>query len=275
MDPEVLRHDMVDGLEHALGRPLPEPIGVAMREVPRRAFVETPYDNRPSRVDGTIALAPGTVARLLTALDPRPDAEEEVLVVGAGVGYTAAVLAEILDGHRVHAVDISRGMVHTARSNLDEAGYGEVLVDCREGSNGLPEYAPFDRVLVEAGVVEPPAALLDQLADDGRLVFPRGNADQTIVAVTPEADAADGYRVVDERGPVRFAPLLVEGEQPGVTRNRTVREDRERAERSRKRAAGWEHEWLDWEERLSGRERGTDASDRSSDRHSDPDDWRA
>lgn len=271
MDPEVLRDDMVDGLEHTLGRPLPEPIALAMREVPRRVFVDTPYDNRPSRVDGTIALAPGTIARLLTALDPRPDTDEEALVVGAGVGYTPAVLADILGGHRVHAVDISRKMVHTARSNLDEAGYGKVLVDCREGSNGLPEYAPFDRILVEAGVVEPPTALLDQLADGGRLVFPRGNTDQTLVAVTPDEDAADGYRVVDERGPVRFAPLLVEGEQPGVTRNRTIREDRERAERSQAKSPGWEHEWLDWDERLSGRDRGSNARDHYSD-PSDPSD---
>ena len=274
MDPDVLRDDMVDGLEHALGRPLPEPLGVAMRSVPRRAFVESPYDNRPSNVDGTVALAPRTVARLLTALDPRPDDDEEVLVVGAGVGYTAALLADIVGGHRVHAVDISRSMVYRARSNLDEAGYGEVLVDCREGSNGLPEYAPFDRILVEAGVVEPPETLLDQLAPDGRLVFPKGNTEQTLVAVTPDEDAADGdgadehaaqgdaahsYRIVDKRGPVRFAPLLVDGEQPGVVRNRTVREDIEHAERGSQ--PGWEHEWLDWDERLSGRERGTEAPD--------------
>jgi len=260
MDPEVLRDDMVDGLEHALGRPLSEPLGVAMRTVPRRVFVEAPYDNRPLRVDGTVALAPGTVARLLTALDPRPDDDEEVLFVGAGVGYTAGLLAEIVGGQRVHAVDIDRGMVYRARSNLEEAGYSEVLVDRREGSEGLPGYAPFDRILVEAGVVEPPRALLDQLADDGRLVFPKGNTEQTLVAVTPERDAHEEYQIVDKRGPVRFAPLLVDGEQPGVIRNRTVREDREHAERSQK--PGWEHEWLDWDERLDGRERSNDAPNR-------------
>lgn len=259
MDPAVLRDDMVDGLEHSLGRPLPEGVGAAMRTVPRREFVEdAPYDNRPSRSDGAIALAPGTVARLLTALDARGG--DDVLVVGVGVGYTAAVLAEMVDGRRVHALDISRKQVYRARSNLEAAGYGEVLVNCREGSDGLPEYAPYDRILVEAAVVEPPRALLEQLADGGRLVFPKGNTDQTLVAVTPDDDAPDGYRRVDERGPVRFAPLLVDGEQPGVTRNRTRREDREHAERGA--SPGWEHEWLDWDERLSGRERRSGA-DRS------------
>jgi len=256
MDPAVLRGDMVDGLEHTLGRPLPEGIGVSMRTVPRREFVDDgPYDNRPSTVDGTVALAPGTVARLMAALDPREG--DDALVVGAGVGYTAAVLAEMLGGRHVHALDISRSQVYRARSNLDAAGYEAVLVDCREGSSGLPEYAPYDRILVEAAVVEPPRALLNQLAADGRLIFPQGNTDQTLVAVTGDEDEPDGYRRVDEHGPVQFAPLLVEGEQPGVTRNRTHREDRERAERGA--SPGWEHEWLDWDKRLSSRERSTDA----------------
>ena len=252
MDPAVLREDMVDGLEHSLGRPLPEGIGVAMRDVPRHEFVdEAPYDNRPSYVDGTVVLAPATVSRLLTALDPRGG--NDVLVVGAGVGYTAGVLAELVGPRHVHAVDISRSMVYEARSNLEAAGYEATLVDCRDGAQGLPEYAPFDRILVEAAVVEPPARLLDQLAPDGRLAFPRGSTDQTLAAVEP-TEESPGYRVVDERGPVRFAPLLVDGEQPGVTRNRTVREDREFAQQGYFAKHGWEHEWVDWEDRLSGRE---------------------
>lgn len=252
MDPAVLREDMVDGLEHTLGRPLPEGIGVAMREVPRHEFVEeSPYDNRPSRVDGTVVLAPATVARLLTALDPREG--DDVLIVGAGVGYTAAVLAELVGARHVHAVDISRSVVYQARQNLEVAGYGATLVDCRDGADGLPGYAPFDRILVEAAAVEPPANLLDQVDAGGRLVLPRGSTDQTLVAVEPD-DSGSGYRVVDERGPVRFAPLLVDGEQPGVTRNRTVREDREFAEQGYFAKHGWEHEWVDWDERLSGRE---------------------
>lgn len=255
MDPAVLRDDMVDGLEHALGRPLPEAVGVAMRTVPRHEFVaESPYDNRPTRVEGTTALAPKLVARLLTALDPRE--ADQTLVVGAGVGYTAAVLAEVVGPRRVHAVDISRRMVHRARDNLAAAGYDAVLVDCRDGAEGFPEYAPFDRVLVEAAAVEPPGALLDQLVPDGRLVMPRGHTDQTLVAVEPARDEPAGYRVVDDRGPVRFKPLLVDGEQVGgVTRNRTEREDREFAEQGWFAPQGWEHEWVDWDERLSGRER--------------------
>jgi len=269
MDPAVLREDMVDGLEHALGG-LPEPLGTAMRTVPRHEFVpERPYDNRDAEHAGTRVLAPRTVARLLAALDPEPG--DTTLVVGAGVGYTAAVVAELVGARRVHALDIARQVVLDARRNLERAGYGAVLVDCRDGADGLPEYAPFDRILVEAAAIEPPRRLLDQVAPGGRLVMPKGGPEQTLVAVRPERETdgeaaspdgpADGrhrgadYEVIEEFGPVGFAPMLVDGEQAGrQPRNRTEREDREFAEQGYFAKKGWEYEWIDWDERLdSGR----------------------
>jgi protein-L-isoaspartate(D-aspartate) O-methyltransferase len=146
---------------------------------------------------------------------------------------------------QVHAVEIDRGLVYEARENLATADQSGVLVDRGDGAEGLPDYAPFDRILVEAAAVEVPAALRRQLASGGRVVFPRGNGpDQRLVAV----DAA-GETVADG-GPVGFAPLLVEGEQRGaVERNRTHREDRERAARAAESRAGWEQEWIDWERR--------------------------
>jgi len=250
MDPAVLREDMVDGVDHALGG-LDEPLMAAMRTVPRHAFVEDrPYDNRGGEHAGTDVLAPRTVARLLDALDA--DDGDDVLVVGAGVGYTAAMLAELVGERRVHAVDIARRVVLDARRNLRRAGYEGVLVDCRDGADGLPEYAPFDRVLVEAAAVRPPRALLDQLTPDGRLVMPLGAPDQTLVAVETD-DSTDGYAVVEAFGSTTLAPLLVDGEQAGgVTRNRTEREDREFAEQGYFAPTGWEHEWIDWDDRLDG-----------------------
>ncbi|MFB6081141.1 MAG: protein-L-isoaspartate O-methyltransferase [Haloferacaceae archaeon] len=250
MDPAVLRDDMVDGLEYALDG-VDERVAAAMRTVPRRPFVEEgTYDDRASThaATGTRVLAPTTVARLLDALGP--GADDEVLVVGAGVGYTAAVLAEIVGPTRVHAVDIVRRAVLAARRNLDRAGYGAVLVDCRDGADGLPEYAPFDRVLVEAAAVTPPRRLLDQVADGGRLVLPLGGPDQTLTAVAPDGRT---HRVLAEHGAVGFDPLLVDGEQAGApTRNRTEREDREFAAQGYFAPTGWEYEWVDWDERLDG-----------------------
>jgi protein-L-isoaspartate(D-aspartate) O-methyltransferase len=247
MDPAVVREDMVDGLEHASKACVESPsVSTALRAVPREPFVpeeRAAYEDRAHEAHGTRVLAPSTVGRLLEALAADPD--DTVLVVGAGVGYTAAALAEIVGPTNVHAIDITRRLVYAARDNLGEAGYEGVLVDCQDGAAGLPEYAPFDRILLEAAAVEPPAALLDQLAPDGRLVFPRGLGTQRLVAVEHDADEVT---IAAEFDRVQFQPLLVEGEQPdAVERNRTVREDRERAARSARSQTGWEHEWIEWD----------------------------
>jgi protein-L-isoaspartate(D-aspartate) O-methyltransferase len=249
MDTAALREDMVDGLEQSID--VDESVSLAMRTVPRHAFVDDqPYDNRTAEYEGTTVLAPSLAARMLSALDAGDD--DDVLVVGAGVGYTAAVLAELVDDTRIHAVDIDRRLVYAARSNLEAAGYGGVLVDCCDGAGGLPAYAPFDRILVEAAAISPPRRLVSQLADGGRLVMPMGGPEQTLVVVDVAGD------VVEKRGPVAFRPLLVDGEQGGgPVRNRTEREDAEHASDDSGYFAptGWEHEWIDWDERLSGRRR--------------------
>jgi protein-L-isoaspartate(D-aspartate) O-methyltransferase len=243
MEPAVLRDDMVDSLEHeSKGCVHSERVSVAMRAVPRHAFVADErgaYADRPFEHLGTRVLSPSTVGRLLEALDAREG--DSVLVVGAGVGYTAAVLAEVAGARNVHAVDITRRLVIEARGNLADAGYDGVLVDRRNGADGLPEYAPYDRILLEAAAVSPPSALVDQLADDGRLVMPHGAGEQTLVAVE------DG-EIAERLGGVAFQPMLVEGEQADtVERNRTRREDREFARRQAEGRTGWEQDWIDWD----------------------------
>ena len=246
MDIAVVRDDMVDGLEQAID--LDDGVAHAMRTVPRHEFVEErPYDNRSSEHEGTRVLAPKLAARLLDAI--AVDGDEEVLVVGAGVGYTAAVLAELVGSRRVHAIDIVRPVVYDARRNLARAGYDGVLVDCRDGAEGLPEYAPYDRILVEAGAVRPPRRLLRQLTPDGRLVMPLGGGGTAQRLVAVEDDGGDG-EVVAEFGPVAFRPLLIDGEQRRSPRNRTEREDAEFARQGYFAPTGWEQEWIDWDEHL-------------------------
>lgn len=246
MDPAVLREDMVDSLESEAKDVLEnEAVAVAMRDVPRHEFVDeerAAYEDREHEALGTRVLAPSTAARLLQALSL--DDGQSVLIVGAGVGYTAAVAAELVGDTNVHAVDIARPLVYEARGNLAAAGYDGVLVDCRDGADGLPEYAPFDRILLEAAAVDPPRALLEQLTDDGKLVLPRGSQSQRLEVVS-----ADGER--EPREAVAFDPLLVEGEQSGaVERNRTMREDRERAQRRAESRRGWEQDWIEWDDAI-------------------------
>ncbi len=243
MEPAVLRDDMVDSLEHeSKGCVESTSVSVAMRAVPRHEFVEDErgaYADRAFERLGTRVLAPSTVGRLLEALDVRPD--DSVLVVGAGVGYTAAAVAEIVSEHNVQAVDITRRLVYEARENLASAGYEGVLVDCRDGADGFPEYAPYDRILLEAAAVRPPRALLDQLSEQGRLVMPLGAHEQTLSVV-------EGDGTVRDFGSCAFSPMLVEGEQADtVERNRTRREDREYAQRDARRRKGWELDWIDWD----------------------------
>ena len=244
MDRSVLRDDMVDSLEHeSKGCLQSDAISVAMRSVPRHVFLtddQSAYADRPFERYGTRVLAPSTVARLLEAL--RAEDGDSVLIVGAGVGYTAAVLAEIVGGRKVHAIDITRRVVYAARDHLEAAGYDEVLVDCRDGVSGFPEYAPYDRILLEAAAVRPPQALLDQLTENGRLVMPLGAQTQSLATV-------DASGTVERLGGCAFRPMLVDGEQAGtLERNRTHREDREFAQRDAQRRRGWELEWIDWEQ---------------------------
>jgi protein-L-isoaspartate(D-aspartate) O-methyltransferase len=244
MDSAVLRDDMVDSLEHeSKGWLSSEAVSIAMRTVPRQEFLDddrSAYADRSFERLGSRVLAPSTVARLVEALDPRDG--DDVLIVGAGVGYTAAVLAEIVGECHVHAIDLTRRLVLDARGNLASAGYDGVFVDRRDGANGWPAYAPYDRVLVEAAAIEPPTALLDQLADGGRLVMPVGANEQSLLAY-------EGDEVAERLGPVAFGPMLVEGEQADtVERNRTHREDREYAMRDSYGRRGWEQDWIDWDD---------------------------
>ncbi|ELZ43855.1 protein-L-isoaspartate(D-aspartate) O-methyltransferase [Halorubrum californiense DSM 19288] len=258
MDDASLRADMIEGLEHQIGEPIEPPVLTALQRVPRDPFV----DDLPRTADGDDphSLALPTLVRLLTALDAEEG--DSVLIVGAGVGYSVATLAEITGARHVHAIDIDRSAVVAARSNLDAAGYGAVLVDRADGADGLPAYAPYDRILLETAVVEPPRPLREQLASGGRIVYPRGAGVQTVAAIEPTAEAntdavdadddpaPEGFATVETHGPARLQPMLVDGEQPGAERNRTRREEAERAERGRQRRHGWEQDWIDWDDRL-------------------------
>jgi len=136
------------------------------------------------------------------ALDVSP--RDKVLEVGTGSGYQAAILS--LLARRVYTVDRHRRLVREASEVFREQDLTNITVMTADGSFGLPEQAPFDRIIVTAAAEDPPGPLLAQLKIGGIMVVPVGQSDavQHLIKVT----RIEGGFDYDELRPVRFVPLL-------------------------------------------------------------------
>ena len=154
-----------------------------MRAVPRHLFVpeaplEQAYGPEPVvtfRDEDGVAISsasgPGVVAAMLEQLGARPG--DRVLEIGAGTGYNAACLAELVGpSGQVTTVDIGADIVAGARRALAAAGYDQVRAVCGDGANGVRDGAPYDRIIVTAGAWDVPPSWREQLAPGGRLVVP-------------------------------------------------------------------------------------------------------
>jgi protein-L-isoaspartate(D-aspartate) O-methyltransferase len=181
----------------------------AMRRVPRECFVRanlagSAYVDRPLPIEADQTISqPYIVALMIEALALHPD--DRVLEVGTGSGYAAAVLGEI--ARNVYTIERHAVLAAQATDRLARLGYDHVHVRHGDGTQGWPEHAPYDAILVSAGGPHVPPALLDQLAPGGRLVIPidtpPSGQDLRVIRRT-------GEREYDERslGPVRFVPLV-------------------------------------------------------------------
>ena len=173
-----------------------------------RANVSSPEDARNAYGDYPLPIGEGQtisqpyiVAAMVEALAPRP--EDRVLEVGAGTGYQAAILGELVA--EVWTVERHLELAEKARQVLAELGYSNVHVVQGDGSVGLPEQAPFDRILVAAAAPRIPDALVAQLAEGGRLVIPVGTRFEQQVQVVRKLG---GETTITAHDPCRFVPLV-------------------------------------------------------------------
>ncbi len=180
----------------------------AMEKVDRGPFVkglfaERAYEDMPLPIAcGQTISQPSVVGLMTQALKVTP--RDKVLEVGTGSGYQAAILAHL--ARRVYTVDRYKRLVNEARAIFDAQDITNITVFTADGSHGLPDQAPFDRILVTAAAEDPPGPLLAQLKIGGIMVVPVGQSDavQSLIRVTR---SETGYEY-DELRPVRFVPLL-------------------------------------------------------------------
>lgn len=182
----------------------------AMEQVPRHLFIpearrDEAYRDSPVRIgEGQTISAPHMVAMMLDALDLQPG--QKVLEVGTGRGYHAACTWEMVapDG-RVHTIERIDALAEAARETLAKAGYGEgITVHVGDGTEGLADHAPFDRIHVTAGAPDVPEPLLDQLADDGVLLVPAGGRTHQRLTKVRKVGASVEK---DDLGGCAFVPL--------------------------------------------------------------------
>ncbi|MFN2384637.1 MAG: protein-L-isoaspartate(D-aspartate) O-methyltransferase [Gemmatimonadota bacterium] len=181
----------------------------AMRTVPREAFL--PLDLHPLAYDDTpLPIAaeqtisqPYIVALMAEALALEP--ADRVLEVGTGSGYAAAVLSRI--AAEVYSVERHAGLAAGAAAALAALGYGNARVLHGDGTQGWPEHAPYDAIVVAAGSRSVPPALRAQLTICGRLVIPLGDTPHLQELVRILRTGPDSYRQ-ENLGGVRFVPLV-------------------------------------------------------------------
>jgi protein-L-isoaspartate(D-aspartate) O-methyltransferase len=180
----------------------------AMEKVDRGLFVKgvfaaRAYEDMPLPIAcGQTISQPSVVGLMTQALNISP--RDTVLEVGTGSGYQAAILSEL--ARRVYTVDRYRRLSQEAAEVFRQLKLNNVTTITADGSHGLPDQAPFDRILVTAAAEDPPGPLLAQLKPGGIMVLPVGQSDavQSLIKVTRTETGFD----YEELRPVRFVPLV-------------------------------------------------------------------
>ena len=180
----------------------------AFASVPRHEFLSEAqgaiaYEDRAVPLeDGQTVSQPSMIAIMLSELECEPT--QRALEVGAGSGYAAALLAQLV--REVHAVELRPALAALARANLARSGASNVHVAEGDGSQGLAAHAPYDRILVSAAPSEVPNALVEQLAPGGRIVIPVGDEHAQTLLIGEKTSAGELH--FRRSVPCIFVPLV-------------------------------------------------------------------
>ena len=169
----------------------------------RGVFSERAYEDVPLPIScGQTISQPSVVGFMTQALMVSP--RDKVLEVGTGSGYQAAILSQL--ARRVYTVDRHRPLIKDASALFEALDLCNIIAFTADGSFGLPDHAPFDRIVVTAAAEDPPGPLLTQLKTGGIMVVPVGQSDavQSLIRVTKTETGFD----YEELRSVRFVPLM-------------------------------------------------------------------
>ena len=205
IDPETLMQYMLS-LRHA--GVTDRDVLNAMERVPRHLFVtghfqDRAYHDMPLPIaSGQTISQPSVVGRMTQAL--QVGKRHKVLEIGTGTGFQAAILSHL--ARRVYTVERHRILARPATKLFQEMDLGYVRVLSGDGTLGLPDQAPFDRILLTAAAEDPPSILLAQLRVGGIMVLPVGQTDavQSLIKIEKTQDGLE-YTELDK---VRFVPLV-------------------------------------------------------------------
>ncbi len=179
----------------------------AMFSVPRHEFVplaylDLAYEDRPLPIGASETISqPYIVAAMTEAARVQPS--DRVLEVGTGTGYQAAILAHL--GARVYTVERNFQHARAARERLARLGYTGIEVIWGDGSEGSLAAAPYQAILVSAAAPQVPQALVDQLAEDGRMVIPVGDRQHQYLHLIVKHGTETATRILDA---CQFVPLI-------------------------------------------------------------------
>jgi protein-L-isoaspartate(D-aspartate) O-methyltransferase len=207
MDRAERREALVDRLQKR-GRVTDPDTLAALRSVPRHEFVpeerqDAAYHDTPLPIGaGQTISAPHMVGIMTDLLDLEPG--DDILEIGTGCGYHAAVTAEVVGAEHVYSVEYHDRLAERARARLASLGYEAVSVLAGDGSAGWPEHAPYDRAYLTCAAPEFPDTVVEQVRPGGFLLAPLGTARQTLVRARRRED---GSLEREDHGGVRFVEM--------------------------------------------------------------------